>query len=255
MTVALLLCSMAVMSLPGHRRRLTTTTAARSVPHVPAGVVVILGSVACAAVAGIPVGVAVAAVGATLRLRRGRRRELRSRDDELNDLVTGLDTVIGELDVGAHPAAACESAAQECTVPTVFATAAARARLGGSAADAFTDDTGRCAVEIGRVGAVWSIAEAHGLALAVLLDAVRSDLLGRKRFARRTEASLAGARATAAVLAALPLVGVGLGQMMGASPLTVLLGGGLGGILLMVGAALVCAGLLWTDAITAKVTS
>jgi tight adherence protein B len=223
------------------------------VPQVSGALLVVLGSVTAAVVAGISVGVAAAAVGATLRLRHRRRLESTRRADELKDLVTGLDTVIGELDVGAHPAAACESAAQECAVPTAFASAAARARLGGSAADAFVVDAGRCSVEIGRIGAVWRVAEAHGLALAVLLDAVRTDLLGRRRFARRTEASLAGARATAAVLAALPLVGVGLGQMMGASPLTVLFGGGLGGILLMVGAGLVCAGLLWTDAITAKV--
>ncbi|GGG19262.1 hypothetical protein GCM10007304_36500 [Rhodococcoides trifolii] len=255
MTVALLLCAAAVMSLPVHRRRLVKTVAARPLPRVPAEALVVLGVVTCGVLAGIPVGVAVAAVGATLQVRRRRRRESRCREDELKDLVTGLDTVISELEVGAHPAAACESAARECAVPTVFAGAAARARLGGSAADAFADAAGRCSVEIGRVGAVWRVAEAHGLALAVLLDAVRFDLLGRRRFARRTEASLAGARATAAVLAALPLVGVGLGQMMGASPFTVLLGGGLGGMLLMIGAALVCAGLLWTDAITAKVTS
>jgi len=56
-------------------------------------------------------------------------------------------------------------------------------------------------------------------------------------------------------LAGLPVLGVALGQLMGADPLRILLGGGLGGILLLIGTALGCAGLLWTDAITGKVTT
>ena len=64
---------------------------------------------------------------------------------------------------------------------------------------------------------------------------------------------MAGPRATAMVLAALPAVGVLLGQAMGAAPLAVLTGGGTGGIMLVVGVGLACAGLLWTDAIVAEV--
>ena len=101
---------------------------------------------------------------------------------------------------------------------------------------------------------MWAIAETRGLALAELLGAVRVDLLGRQRFRQRTEAGLAGARATAAVLAGLPLLGVGLGQLMGASPLSVLFGGGLGGVMLVTGSILLCVGLLWTDRIVRAVT-
>ncbi|MFD4181263.1 hypothetical protein ACFWPB_09120, partial [Rhodococcus sp. NPDC058514] len=68
------------------------------------------------------------------------------------------------------------------------------------------------------------------------------------------EAGLAGARATAAVLACLPVLGIALGQLMGAGPLRVLLSGGLGGLLLILGTLFVCAGLLWTDRITGRVT-
>ncbi|ETT28360.1 hypothetical protein RR21198_6032, partial [Rhodococcus rhodochrous ATCC 21198] len=77
----------------------------------------------------------------------------------------------------------------------------------------------------------------------------------RMRLRSRTEAGLAGARATATVLAALPALGVALGQMMGAAPVTVLLGDGLGGVLLVVGTVLACAGLLWTDRIATRVAS
>jgi tight adherence protein B len=64
---------------------------------------------------------------------------------------------------------------------------------------------------------------------------------------------MTGARTTAAVLAGLPLLGVGLGQLIGADPVTFLLSGGVGGWLLVIGVALACGGLLWSDHITAQV--
>ncbi|KDE10065.1 hypothetical protein N505_0128110, partial [Rhodococcus aetherivorans] len=111
------------------------------------------------------------------------------------------------------------------------------------------------AASLERLAAAWEVSDRHGLALAQLLTAARSDLSGRMRLRSRTEAGLAGARATATVLAALPALGVALGQMMGAAPVTVLLGDGLGGVLLVVGTVLACAGLLWTDRIATRVAS
>jgi len=98
----------------------------------------------------------------------------------------------------------------------------------------------------------WHVAEERGVALADLLDAVRRDLVGRIRFRSRTEAGLAGARSTAAVLAGLPLLGIALGQAIGAAPLALLLRDTTGGLLLVVGAVLVCLGLWWTERITAR---
>lgn len=66
---------------------------------------------------------------------------------------------------------------------------------------------------------------------------------------------MAGARATAAILAGLPVLGVLLGQLIGAQPLRFLLGGHAGGWLLVVGTMLVCGGLLWSDRITDRVAS
>lgn len=84
---------------------------------------------------------------------------------------------------------------------------------------------------------------------------MRGDVVGRTRFRRRTDAGLAGARATGAVLAALPLLGIALGQAVGAAPVALLLGSTSGGLLLVVGTALVCAGLAWTGRITAQVAT
>jgi tight adherence protein B len=238
---------LAITGSEGGRRRFRVPWAA---PAALVGVPVVYG-------VGGPYAVSAAViVCATVRFRAARRSAARAKDAELRVVLASLEVVTAELRVGAHPAAACETAADESagSVSAAFRAASARSRLGGSAAEGFRIGDSRVGTELGRIADIWAVAEAHGLALAELLEAARTDLLGRSRFRQRTEAALAGARATATVLAGLPILGVGLGQMMGASPLNVLFGGGLGGILLLLGAGLVCAGLLWTDRITGRVT-
>ncbi len=101
-----------------------------------------------------------------------------------------------------------------------------------------------------RLAVCWQLAAEHGLAISVLMRAAQRDIVERQRFTARVEAGLAGARATAVILAALPLVGVLLGQLIGARPVAFLLGGGVGGWLLVAGVVLVCVGLVWADRLT-----
>ncbi|WP_327111803.1 hypothetical protein OHB12_26790 [Nocardia sp. NBC_01730] len=187
------------------------------------------------------------------RIRRATRD--RHRNAECGYLLDALEAVIGELRVGAHPSAAAEVAARESRGDSAraFTVGAARSRLGGPAAAGLRQPDSIVAVELSRIADAWQVAEQHGLALAELLSAARTDLAGRIRFHGRTTAALAGARATAAVLAGLPFLGIVLGQMMGASPLRVLFASSIGVVLLPLGAGLACAGLLWTDAITRRV--
>ncbi|RVW00282.1 type II secretion system F family protein [Rhodococcus xishaensis] len=201
--------------------------------------------------------VATAIVAATARRRHRRQLLSKRRDRERRNVLSGLDVVIAELRVGAHPAVACETAAADCdgAAAEALRCAAARARLGGSAASGFAANDSGVDDDLRRIANAWAVAEEHGLALAELLDAARSDLSGRIRFRMRAEAGLAGARATAAVLAALPVLGVVLGQMMGATPVRVLLGSALGEILLVIGTALVATGLWWTDRIVDRVVT
>ncbi|MEC3913813.1 type II secretion system F family protein [Nocardia sp. CDC160] len=191
----------------------------------------------------------------TIWIRHRRARRERSRAAASATLLEGLEAVIGELRIGAHPSAAARVAAQEteAEVARAFSTSAARSRLGGSGAEGLRRPGSIVAGELERVAGAWRVAERHGLALAELLGAARLDLLGRRRFRERTRAALAGARATATVLALLPLLGIGLGQLMGASPLRVLFYSPAGTVLLPLGSALTCAGLLWADAITDRV--
>lgn len=213
------------------------------------------GGVVAVLVFGLGPFLAAAMVAGTVGLRVRRAGRDRRRNVECAHLLDALEAVIGELRVGAHPSAAAEAAASEARgeSATAFAVSAGRSRLGGSAAEGLRQPNSIVAAELSRIADAWQVAEQHGLALAELLCAARTDLVGRIRFHGRTTAALAGARATATVLAALPLLGIGLGQMMGAAPLHVLFASSAGTVLLPLGAVLACAGLMWTDAITRKV--
>ncbi|QIS08321.1 type II secretion system F family protein [Nocardia arthritidis] len=214
-------------------------------------------AVAVLATAGFGAGTVIAAVmvTATIGVRMRRSGWDRRRDRECARLLDALECVVAELRVGAHPSAAADVAASESQgeAAQAFSVSAARGRLGGSAADGLLLPESVVAAELSRIAGAWRVAEQHGLALAELLAAARADLVGRIRFRARTNAALAGARASAAVLAGLPLLGITLGQLMGAAPLHVLFTTAAGTLLLPLGSALACCGLIWTDAITRKV--
>ena len=199
--------------------------------------------------------VAAVLVGGTVSVRLRRSRRIRLHRTECGYLLDGLESVISELRVGAHPSAAAAVAARETggIAAEAFAVGSARSRLGGSGAEGLLRPDTVIAAELDRVADAWRVAERHGLALAELLSAARADLGARIRFRSRTDASLAGARATATILAGLPLLGVGLGQLMGAHPLQVLFVSPAGRYLLPLGTGLACAGLLWADEITRRV--
>ncbi|WP_370512181.1 type II secretion system F family protein [Skermania sp. ID1734] len=217
------------------------------------------GVIACAALAlwqGTWTAAALAAVLLTARLRLRRMRQDRIQARARRELSDGIEIIVAELRVGAHPAVACSTAAAECSGQTaqVLAAAGARSKLGGHGADALVQNPhGPVNTELSAIANAWRLAETHGLALADLLDAARADLSARVRFRSRVESGLAGARATATVLAGLPALGVALGQLMGAAPLAVLFGGGIGAVLLFAGTALACIGLLWTDQLIKRV--
>ncbi|MET8776169.1 type II secretion system F family protein [Nocardia sp. NPDC004654] len=260
MTAAMLCLALAALLLPGAgaRRRfrgLFSLEGAR-IPNYSkvVRVSVILGVVSTVLL-GVGTFLAAALLAGTVGLRRRRARGDRHRAEECAHLLDALEAVIGELRVGAHPSTAADVAAQESrgAAAHAFAVSAARSKLGGSGADGLRDSGAVIGAELARIADAWRIAEDHGLALAELLTAARADLRGRIRFRARATAALAGARATATVLSTLPLLGLALGQLMGADPLRVLFASSAGGLLLPLGVGLACAGLLWSDAITRKV--
>lgn len=211
-------------------------------------------AVLLAAVLPVSTCLAATALGTTIGLRHHRRARRRRGVAEARSLETALDVLVGELRIGAHPVRAFEVAATETGHRAVAAglqAVAARARLGGDVAAGLhtVAEASALPAQWERLAVYWQLSGDHGLAISPLMSAAQRDIVAQQRFSERVHAGLAGARTSATVLAALPLLGVLLGQLIGAKPLSFLLGGR-GAMLLLAGVALVCAGLLWSDRIT-----
>ena len=161
-----------------------------------------------------------AMVVATLAARRRRRSRQRRSLEEATALQAAMDVLVGELRVGAHKAAAFDVAATEVlgAVGVSLRSVAARARLGADVAAGLHTVAGRSAMPSHweRLAVSWHLAQTHGLAIGTLMRTAQRDIVERERFSARVNAGLAGARTTAAILAGLPLLGVGLGQLIGA---------------------------------------
>ena len=254
---ALVLAVALVMSPAGSRSRVEAlgflTQARRRLPVLPCAGVVF---VAMAVVLPVSVAAASAIVGVTLWTRRSRHIRVRRRAAESAALQGALEVLVGELRVGVHPVVAFDTAAAEVDggVAESLRAVAARARLGADVA-AGLHSVARGSLmpaHWGRLAVCWQLAQDHGLAIAALMQTAQRDIVERERFSAKVDVGMTGARTTAAVLAGLPLLGVGLGELVGAEPVSFLLSGGFGGWLLVIGVMLACAGLLWSDRITAQ---
>ena len=263
MPVALLL-ALALLVLPSSALgRLTTTARTRRLvsPVGPRWLVGIAGCAAVTAAVLLPLTtvLAVAVLGATGCLRYRRRCRSRRATDEGRTLQTALDVLVGELRVGSHPVRAFCVAADETdgTVAASLRAVAARARLGADVTAGLRTEARSSALPAhwDRLAVCWQLASDQGLAIATLMRAGQRDIAERQRFSARVASGMAGARATAAILAGLPVLGVLLGQLIGARPLSFLLSGHAGGWLLVVGLTLACGGLLWSDRITDRLES
>jgi tight adherence protein B len=258
-TVSALALALALMVAPGRARG--GAVSRRSSRSAPPRVWLITGSAAAAVAVALLAPMAATAAGlvvtATLAARHRRSRERVRRSREAAVLQSALGVLVGELRVGAHPVVAFEAAAAEVNgdVADSLLAVAARARLGADVAGGLRAVAAHSALSghWKRLAVCWHLAQTHGLAIVALVSAAQRDIVERERFASRVGAGMAGARATATILAGLPLLGVGLGQLLGAGPVRFLLSGGLGGWLLLIGVSLACAGLWWSDRITERV--
>ncbi|KJK49989.1 hypothetical protein UK23_12265 [Lentzea aerocolonigenes] len=203
-----------------------------------------------AGLGGLVAGAVLAAVIYRIVKQGKRSRALRAATEALSN---GLGGVVDELRAGAHPANAAEGAAQDTPAPAdeVLRAAAATARLGGDVERTLRDlRQPLLATATDQLAKAWHVSARHGVALADVLDATRRDLDQRAAFARQVHARMAGPRASAAVLAALPVFGVLLGELSGARPLHTLIETTAGQLLLVLGALFLAAGLWWTKRIT-----
>lgn len=254
----LLLLAAAVLGWPvglgrARLRGLTPGSVARwrwPAPGTPAvyGAALVSGWVALG-----PAG-AVCAIGVAglVRRRRAARRIADRGTRACAELADALARITDELRTGAHPAAALAGLGADGPLAReLLSPAATAARIGEPVPDALrrtaAGDRAGVTGDLERVAAAWELADRHGAPLADLLGGVLDDVRWRLAHGARVRAQLAGPRATASVLTALPLAGIGLGQLMGIAPLTVLRTGLLGPGLLLLGVALTGAGVWWTD--------
>ncbi|MGC4899363.1 hypothetical protein ACLQ2Y_08505 [Micromonospora echinospora] len=95
--------------------------------------------------------------------------------------------------------------------------------------------------------AAGKLADRTGAPLADLLERIEADARAADRGLAAAAAQAAGARATAWLLAALPLGGIGLGYGIGVDPVAVLLHTPVGGGSALAAVALQVGGLLWAE--------
>ena len=101
--------------------------------------------------------------------------------------------------------------------------------------------------------AAWRLAQRTGAPLGDLLDAVCASLRDHRSDLAAVEASLAAPRATVRILLVLPLAGIGLGQLVGAQPVDVLLTTAAGRTSGLLAGVLLVVGRLWMGRLVAQV--
>jgi tight adherence protein B len=96
------------------------------------------------------------------------------------------------------------------------------------------------------LAASWRIGAERGGTLATVLDGLATALRDEESQRQEVATQLAGPRATARLLAALPLLGLGMAAALGSNPLPFLFGTALGLGCLCAGLTLNLTGFLWT---------
>ncbi|HEY9408056.1 MAG TPA: type II secretion system F family protein [Jiangellaceae bacterium] len=177
--------------------------------------------------------------------RRARRRSMqRGRSD---DVVEGCLSLAAELRAGAPPTQALAVAAGEW--PGLFGPAAGRASIGGDPVAALRETaTSPGAGALRAVATAWEVSERTGAGLSTVLVAVADTMRSEAVVRREGAAALATVKATARLLALLPvgtLLLFSAGE--GGAPVRFLLGDPYGICCLVVAGLLVGAGLMWVE--------
>ncbi|MBM0123820.1 type II secretion system F family protein [Pimelobacter simplex] len=191
------------------------------------------------------------AVGAGVVRSLAARHRDRAATQVRRRVVDLCDALRAELAAGQTPAGALDRAALEWPLvgPAVRA-----ASTGGDVVAALRTLAATPGGESLRVVAgAWQVAHRTGHGLADTLGRVAADLRAAERTRRVVGGELASARATARLLAALPLLALLMGSGAGADPLRFLLAQPAGLACLAGGLACGYAGLTWIEALARDV--
>jgi tight adherence protein B len=211
---------------------------------LPAGVL----GLAVAGVLSTPVVAVLAGACMALSARAWRSARRATRDRvALQALVDGLAALAAELRAGRPVDEAVRSAAAACGVQDTSARLVRAVRdpprrAGPVLEEPQTDEVG---LALRRISAAVLLSSQTGCSLAEVVTAVEDDLRARLRASQELRSATAGPRASAALLAALPVLGLAMGAGVGADPWGVLTTTGVGQVLLVVGVGLEIAGVVW----------
>ncbi|CAM5245322.1 Type II secretion system protein GspF domain-containing protein OS=Streptomyces tendae OX=1932 GN=GUR47_19245 PE=4 SV=1 [Streptomyces tendae] len=190
-----------------------------------------------AGAAGVPV----------LRRARLAARERRTREHRQDAVIALCGTLAGEVRAGRQPGEALLCAVHDSGgLGDGQAAVLAAARFGGDVPAALAAAAGQPGAEgLRGLAACWRVAVDQGAGLAAGLDRLEGALRAERDQRSDLRAQLAGARATAVMLAGLPVLGLLLGVALGSDPLRVLLHTGAGLGCLLAGGVLESVGVWW----------
>jgi tight adherence protein B len=254
-TAALLSGALALLLWPGgpalRRGRLAVVTGRRGPPDrsrvagdVPFPVLAGLATGSVAALLSTPLVAVLAGIGAFTATRTwAASRQDRRTGDRLLAVTEGLGALAADLRSGRSVETATASAVAACADEDSGRALARAIRAPGASA---AEESGGLGQALDRISAGVLLSSRTGCSLAAVVAAVEDDLRARHRQRLELRAATAAPRASALLLAGLPVLGLAMGSGVGADPWAVLTTTGIGQVLLVAGVTLELAGVAWS---------
>jgi tight adherence protein B len=173
----------------------------------------------------------------------GRQERLRLKNRDA--MMRACRTLAGQIEIGELPAQALQVMAQD---EPMFVPVAGAAAVGADPVAALR----ALGAKPGCAGATqlaiaWELCQRTGMSLGASLARVTTELIAEAELETARESELASALSTGRLLAGLPLVGLGMGFVVGADPLAFLTSGFAGQLCVFGASVLSSAGLVWTQ--------
>jgi len=207
-------------------------------------VVVATGTFAGGARGAVLAAALVVAAGTVTRVALAHAADRRARRAQA-DVARACGVLASYVRVGQVPADALVLVARDTPV---LAEAAAVQQIGGDVPDALHARAARPGHSgLSDLARAWRVSSSTGAPMAPALEEVAAGLASDESLRSVVSAELSAPRSTGKVMAVLPLVGIGLGYLLGGRPLDWLVAGPLGWACLLLGLLLAAGGVLWIE--------